>query len=90
MKRIGCAAMIAMLFSVPVYGQAPEKKPAAVAPAPAMKPAAAPAPAMKAEKETMKVAATSPARKSRALEDARTCLQHATNREIAVCAEAYR
>lgn len=100
MKPIGCAAIVAILFSMPVFGQAPDKKPAAVAPAPAtkpvaapapaMKPAAAPAPAMKAEKETTKVVAASPARKSRALEDARSCLQLATNAEVIKCAEEYR
>ena len=90
MKRIGYAAVIAMLFSVPVLGQAQDKKPAAPAPAPATKAAATPAPAMKAEKETTQVAAAAPARKSRAMEDARACLQHPTNREIAVCAEEYR
>jgi hypothetical protein len=86
MKHIGNAAAVAILFSLPAFGQAPAPKPPAAAPAPAT----APAPAMKAEKEPMQVAEAKPARKSRATEDARSCLQMATNTEIIKCAEPYR
>jgi hypothetical protein len=77
MKWIGHVAVLAVLFSMPAFGQAPDKKPA-------------PAPAMKAEKEPAKMAEARPARKSRAAEDARSCLQQTTNAEIIKCAEEYR
>lgn len=72
------AAAFAMLSSPAVLGQAPGEKPA---PAPAMKAAAQPAPPRLAQ---------ATGRRSRAMEDARSCLQYATNSEIAKCAEQYR
>lgn len=94
MKHIALAAALAVLFSIPVLSQAQGEKPAAAKPAAPMKPAAkadkAAAP-MKAEAKAAKPAATpAPARRSRAHEDARSCLQFPTNLEIHKCAEQYR
>jgi len=77
-------AIVAALASAPVLGQTEGGKPKAGAPAPAM--SAQKDPAMKGE-------AKPPSRKrgrSRATEDARHCLQLATNLEIHQCAEKYR
>jgi hypothetical protein len=77
------------LVSSPASSQAQKPGAAQPAPAPAMKAqpkAAAPAAEMKAEKPAAPVAT---ARKSRAAEDARECLQFSTNTEIIKCAEKY-
>lgn len=72
MKRIGSAAALALLFSLPVAGLAQGGKPGAAAAQPAAKPA------------------SDGPRRSRANEDARSCLELATNIEIHQCAEKYR
>lgn len=77
------------LVSSPAPSQAQKPGVAQPAPAPAMKAqpkAAAPAAEMKAEKPAAPVVT---ARKSRAGEDARECLQLSTNTEIIKCAEKY-
>lgn len=99
MKLTGPVAIFAVLFSLPVPGlaqdakPAPAAKPAAAAPAQpaAEKPAAAPVqPAAKPEAQpAVKVASGTP-RRSRSNEDARSCLELATNMEIHKCAEPYR
>ena len=77
MKHIGQTATLALLFSLPVACLAQGDKPAAAKPqAVAVQQAAKPAP-------------DSP-RRSRANEDARVCLELATNIEIHKCAEKYR
>lgn len=77
-------AIVAALASAPALGQTEGGKPAA----------GAPAASMSAEKDpAMKNAARPASRKrgrSRATEDARHCLQLATNLEIHRCAEKYR
>lgn len=105
MKRVAVIAALAMLSSAPILGQTPAGKPAAPAPvakpadkpvvaAPAAKPAgkaAAVAPDAKpAQQATVKVASGTKGGRSRANEDARDCLQLATNTEIIKCAEKYR
>ena len=93
MKRIGLSAALALLFSLPVAGLAQGNKPAAAKPqTAAVQPAAKPA---EAEPQTVAVqTATKPAsdgpKRSRANEDARSCLELATNLEIHKCAEKYR
>lgn len=74
MKRIGPAAVFAVLFSLPVPGLA-QDKPAAVK--------------MQSAQPAAKPATDGP-RRSRANEDARSCLELSTNTEIARCAEKYR
>lgn len=81
MKRIALAAALAVLSSVPLPSQAQGEKPAAAKPAAPMKAEA------KAQTQAAKPA---PARRSRAHEDARSCLQFPTNLEIHKCAEQYR
>ena len=93
MKRIGLTAALALLFSLPVAGLAQDNKPAAAKPqAAAVQPATKPA---EAKPQTVAVqTATKPAsdgpKRSRANEDARSCLELATNLEIHKCAEKYR
>lgn len=77
MKPIGLTAALALLFSLPVTGLAQGNKPAAA------KPQAV------AVQQASKPAMDSP-RRSRANEDARVCLELATNTEIIKCAEDYR
>ena len=82
MKRIGPVAILAVLFSLPVPGLAQGDKPAAVKPeAAAVQPDAKPA--------AVKVDSGRPSR-SRLDEDARNCLELATNMDIHKCAEKYR
>jgi hypothetical protein len=95
MKLTGPVAVFAVLFSLPVPGLAQDAKPAPAKPA-AEKPAAAPMqPAAKPEAPAaqpapaVKVASGTP-RRSRSNEDARSCLELATNMEIHKCAEPYR
>lgn len=88
MKPIGPVAVFAVLFSLPVAVLAQGAKPAAD------KPAAAPVqpvakPAEPAAQPAVKLASGSAGR-SRANEDARSCLELATNMEIHQCAEKYR
>ena len=98
MKRIGLIAALALLFSLPVAGLAQGNKPAAAKPqTAAVQPAAKPAAVKPAEAKPQTVAvqtATKPAsdgpKRSRANEDARSCLELATNLEIHKCAEKYR
>lgn len=78
------AAITAVLSSASVFGQAPAEKPSAIAPAPAM--SAEKDPAMKGRVQP----ASRPRGRSRAMVDARHCLQLATNLEIHRCAEKYR
>lgn len=78
MKTTTVIAALAMLSSAPVLAQAPAGK----------SPAAAPA-ARTAGQDTVKLAAGKTGR-SRAGEDARSCLELATNVEIIKCAEQYR
>ena len=99
MKPIGPVAVFAVLFSLPVAVLAQGAKPAADKPAsapaqPAAKPAAAPVqpvakPAEPAAQPAVKLASGSAGR-SRANEDARACLELATNMEVHQCAEKYR
>jgi hypothetical protein len=97
MKQVAVLALLALFSSVPVLAQAPAAKPAAPAPAakpavPAAEPVAPAASAVPAEKsagqESVKLAAGKGGR-SRANEDARECLQLATNTEIIKCAEKF-
>lgn len=100
MKPIGPVAVFAVLFSLPVLGLA-QAKPAAAPAQPAAKPAAAPVqpaaapvqpeakPAAAPAQPAVKLASGSAGR-SRANEDARSCLELATNMEIHQCAEKYR
>ena len=81
MKRIVMAALIAVLASGTVYGQAPADKPAA-APAGAMKEEMKPAP----QKEITIVQGPG---QSAVKEDARHCLEQSTNTDIIKCAEPY-
>ncbi len=81
MKRIVMAALIAVLASGTVYGQAPADKPAA-APAGAMKEEMKPAP----QKEITIVQGPG---QSAVKEDARHCLEQSTNTDIIRCAEPY-
>jgi hypothetical protein len=88
MKRIGLTAAFALLFSLPVAGQAQGNKPEAAKPqAATVQPAAKQQVA--AAQPAAKPAADGP-RRSRANEDARVCLELATNIEIHKCAEKYR
>ena len=88
MKRIGPVAVFAVLFSLPVPGLTQSDKPAAVKPeAAAVQPAAKPS--APAAQPAVKLASDGP-RRSRADEDARNCLELATNMEIHKCAEKYR
>ncbi len=94
MKLIGPVAVFAALFSLPVPGVAQVAKPAAAPVQPAAKPAAAPVqpeakPAAAPAQPAVKLASGSAGR-SRANEDARSCLELATNMEIHQCAEKYR
>ncbi len=76
MKIIGLTAALALLFSLPMAGLAQGDKPAAAKPqVVAVQPAAKPA--------------SDAPRRSRANEDARVCLELATNTEIIKCAEQY-
>ncbi len=77
MKRIGLTAAFALLFSLPMAGQAQGNKPEAAKPQ------------MVAVQPAAKAAPEGP-RRSRANEDARVCLELATNIEIHKCAEKYR
>ena len=81
MKRIVMAAIVAVLASGTVYGQAPADKPAA-APAGAMKEEMKPAP----QKEITIVQGPG---QSTVREDARHCLEQSTNTDIIKCAEPY-
>jgi hypothetical protein len=74
MKRIGPAAVLAVLFALPAPGLAQADKPAVK---------------VESGKPATKASADGP-RRSRATEDARSCLEFATNAEIARCAEQYR
>jgi hypothetical protein len=81
MKTIGSVAVLPLLFSFPVQGLAQSDKPVAVKPeAAAEQPAAKPA---------VKLASDGPKR-SRLDEDARNCLELATNMDVHKCAEKYR
>lgn len=84
MKRIGLAAALAVVFSVPVPGQAQGEKPGVTKPAAPMKVEA------KAGQQAAAKPASGTPRRSRANEDARECLQFPTNLEIHKCAEKYR
>lgn len=77
-------AIVAALASAPVLGQTGGGKPAAGAPAASM--SAEKDPAMKNDAQP----ASRKRGRSRATEDARHCLQLATNLEIHRCAEKYR
>ncbi len=92
MKRVSVIAVLAMLSSFPVLGQAPAGKPAAPAPEtkPAQQPPAMPTGAKPAQQATVKVASGKKGDRSRANEDARDCLQLTSNTEIIKCAEKYR
>jgi hypothetical protein len=85
MKRIATAAALAMLLSAPVVGQTPGEKPASV-----------PAAKVKAEKAAVKqkeiklASGKGTSRLAKLREDARKCLEFATNHEIIKCAEDYR
>ncbi len=81
MKRIVMAAIVAVLASGTVYGQAPADKPAA-APAGGMKEEMKPAP----QKE---IAIVQGPGQSTVKEDARHCLEQSTNTDIIKCAEPY-
>jgi hypothetical protein len=88
MKRIDLTAALALLLSMPVAGLAQEAKPSAAKPqAATVQPAAKQQVA--AVQPAAKPAADGP-RRSRANEDARVCLELATNIEIHKCAEKYR
>jgi len=92
MKPIGPVAVLAVLFSLPVPGLAQSNKPAATSAA--TKPEAAvvqPAakPETPAAQPAVKLASDGP-RRSRLDEDARNCLELATNMDIHKCAEKYR
>ena len=93
MKPIGLTAVLALLFSLPVAGLAQGDKPAAAKPqAPAVQQAAKPVAAKQqvaAVQSATKPTADGP-RRSRANEDARICLELATNIQITECAEKYR
>ncbi len=74
MNRLVPATAVAVLFALPAPGLAQSGKPAV-------------------KVESGQPAAKTPAdgpRRSRAHEDARSCLEFATNFEIARCAEKYR
>ena len=75
MKRIGPAAVLAALLSLPVAGLAQGDKPATAK--------------VELARAAAKPAADGP-RRSRANEDARSCLELSTNIEIHKCAEKYR
>ncbi len=82
MKRIGLVAALAVLSAAPVPVLAQGEKPAA-----------APATEMKMEAKTGQQAAKPAAgarAPSRATQDARSCLEFPTNREIIICAEKFR
>jgi hypothetical protein len=95
MKLTGPVTVFAVLFSLPVPGLAQDAKPAPAKPAAAPAQPAAEKPAAKPEAPAaqtapaVKVASGTP-RRSRSNEDARTCLELATNMEIHKCAEPYR
>lgn len=88
MKRILLMAAVAALICVPVFAQAaaqgdqPAVKPAAVAPAVAAKD-----PEAKPAQKDMKLA-QGPGQ-SKVTEDARHCLELASNTEVIKCAEPY-
>ena len=85
MKRIATAAALAMLLSAPVLAQTPGEKPASTPPA---QPKAGKAPAKRVDIKLDSGKGTSRLAKLR--EDARKCLEFATNPEIIKCAEDYR
>lgn len=101
MKRIGSTAALALLFSLPLAGWAEASQLAAATEQPAAKPAAvkkqesaAKPEAAKPQVAVVQAAAVKAApdrpKHSRANEDARACLEFATNIEIHKCAEKYR
>lgn len=77
MKRIAWTAAVLMVFSASLWAQAAK---------PAAKEAAKPAETKTADTKT---ADAKPARKSRANEDCRFCLEKGSNTEIIKCAEQY-
>ena len=90
MKPITLVAALAVLFSMPILGEAQGEKPATAKPAAPMKAEA------KAEKAAAPTKAEAKAEKpavrrltSRSHQDARECLSFPTNREVIVCAEKY-
>ena len=90
MNRIASIIAVTALLLAPISSLAAEK--AAEKPAEKAPPAAKADPALKPEAEKLAVAAKEPVKRgpSRAHEDARVCLEQATNREVAICAEKFR
>jgi hypothetical protein len=87
MKQLTVIAVTVLLSLAPAVGTAQAQKPGAAKPAPA-KPAAEVTAEKPASQAPGKPVATV-ARKSRAMEDARECLQFSTNTEVIKCAERF-